>query len=583
MKVGIGSADVTGPVCPVGMMGYAIADQRVEGVGTRLNARAYVIEEPSGNLRLAFVSVEIWGITQSVRQGVIDRLAREHPTLGLYEHNLMLTATHTHSGPGGYSHHLLFNLSIAGYVAPIYRAIVDGIVSALVEAVDNLQPGNVSLKRGEIPPEERVGFNRALRAYNRNADVEPLSRENAHLAINREMTTLRFDAADGRPLGAINWFGVHGCNFHSDNHQIHSDNKGLAALALERFAAEQWSAPDFKAAFPQTTAGDVSPNFRWDSKRGFSLGVSDDDLQSAHHNGDIQFRQSRALLEACAPSDRLAARLSTACRYFDFFDLPADPDLAHGVDGARTGSATIGLTLAVGTLDGPGPLFRAKVIPRFLNRCCAAYHWLRRLFRGRARVDASTPQGNKFPLMQIGRGRRGRLFGLFPQNRPPIPGAIDPIIGRLKALNRRNALGDQPWTPHIMPLQLFQVGTLAIAAVPFEPTTVAGRRIARVVGRALEPLGVSHVVVSGYANAYGGYLTTREEYQLQDYEGASNYMGQWTLAATLTQFRRLANDLVTAKAPTLGVRPDDPRPHVFTDAELAARAWEGDAKLSAIT
>ena len=41
----------------------------------------------------------------------------------------MLTATHTHSGPGGYSHYLLYNLSIPGFVAPVHQAIVDGIVA----------------------------------------------------------------------------------------------------------------------------------------------------------------------------------------------------------------------------------------------------------------------------------------------------------------------------------------------------------------------------------------------------------------------------------------------------------------------
>jgi neutral ceramidase len=556
------------------MMGYAIADQQVKGVGSRLYARAYIMDAPSTGVRLAFVCAEIWSITQSIRQGVLKRLATDHPDLGLHEHNVMLTATHTHSGPGGYSHYVLFNLSIPGYVEPILRSIVDGIVSAIVDAATSLRPGYVSMQRGEIPKDEPVGFNRALKAYNRNIDVEPVGQESAHLAIDREMTTLRLDATDGAPLGAINWFGVHGTSLHSDNDQIHSDNKGLAAAAFERYANTEWAAAKFTAAFAQTTAADVTPNYRWDPKRRFSVGSSDDDLENTRQNGDIQFRQARALFEACDTSGRIPGSLRAACRYVDFADLAADPDLAHGVEGARTGSATLGISLAMGTGDGPGPLYKARLVTWLLNRSCALYNFVRRLVRGRAHVDASTPQGNKFPFLQAGLGRKGRILGLLSQARPPLPGAVDPTVARLKALGRLDALGDKPWTPQIMPIQLFVVGSVAIIALPFEPTTVAGRRVRRVILTALAPLGVSHAVVSGYANAYGGYLTTREEYQAQEYEGASNYGGQWTLAATLTEVRRLALDLLAADTPTLALEPDGPCPPVFTDFELEARRWE---------
>ena len=393
------------------------------------------------------------------------------------------------------------------------------------------------------------------------------------MAIDREMTILRFDSANGAPLGAISWFGVHGCSLHSDNHQIHSDNKGVAAHALERHAAARWNSPDFQGAFAQTSAGDVTPNFRWIRKRRLSVGACEDDLESAQHNGEIQCRQARTLIESCTPAHRLASTLRSACRYFDYFDLAADTDLAHGVVGARTSSATIGISMAMGTADGPGPLFRATALTWLLNRCCAGYHRLRRLWRGRAQVAATSPQGNKFPLMQVGLGRLGKVFGLFRQAPPPVPAGVDPTVAHLKDLARREALGDRAWTPRVMPLQLFQVGTFAIVAVPFEPTTVAARRIVRIVREALAPLGVTHVVVSGYANAYGGYLTTREEYQVQDYEGASTYTGQWTLAATLTELRRLARDLVANDSPTLGPGASDLRPEPFSAEELAARAW----------
>ena len=45
-----------------------------------------------------------------------------------------------------------------------------------------------------------------------------------------------------------------------------------------------------------------------------------------------------------------------------------------------------------------------------------------------------------------------------------------------------------------------------------------------------------------YANAYSGYVTTFEEYQLQLYEGGHCLFGQWSLAALQTAFKRMIQD-----------------------------------------
>ena len=551
-------------------MGFGMAHQRVEGVTTPLRARAFVVESPEGHTRFAFVNAELWGITQSVHLAVLERLETRHSELGFSESNLMLTATHTHSGPGGYSHHLLFNLSVAGYVHPIFEAIVDGICTAILQAVERLAPGHVSLQHDEIPADKPVGINRAMRAYNSNSDVTPLPAAKAHLAIDREMTTLRFESAQGRPLGAVNWFGVHACNLHADNHYVHPDNKGFASRALERHARSVWEAEDFEAAFPQTSAGDVTPNFRWDAERKLAVGACAEDIESAEHNGDLQFEQARVLWEACGESDRLGGTLRASLRYVDFSRAPVAADLGPGYPGAHTGPAVIGIAMALGTAEGPGPLYHLAALTRFLNGCRWAYQGLLSLFLGRKRVALERPHANKFPMLQAGLGARGRFLGLFSQRNAPIPDAIDPTVARLRALAKKGALGERPWTPTCLPLQIVQLGRLAVVAVPFEPTTVAARRIKTLVASELSELGVMHVVVSGYANAYAGYMTTHEEYALQGYEGASTYMGKWTLAATLTQLREMSATMRGEPSPPAPVE----RPRPFSEAELSVRAFE---------
>jgi neutral ceramidase len=53
--------------------------------------------------------------------------------VGLYgkvynEQNVMLSGTHTHSGPGGYLVDLLFDLNTLGFVEQTFNAHLDGIV-----------------------------------------------------------------------------------------------------------------------------------------------------------------------------------------------------------------------------------------------------------------------------------------------------------------------------------------------------------------------------------------------------------------------------------------------------------------------
>ena len=61
----------------------------------------------------------------------------------------MLTVTHTHCGPGGYSHHRLYNLTTHGFHPKTFGAIVDGIVEAVEAAHDDLAPASSNWHAGE--------------------------------------------------------------------------------------------------------------------------------------------------------------------------------------------------------------------------------------------------------------------------------------------------------------------------------------------------------------------------------------------------------------------------------------------------
>jgi neutral ceramidase len=115
------------------------------------------------------------------------------------------------------------------------------------------------------------------------------------------------------------------------------------------------------------------------------------------------------------------------------------------------------------------------------------------------------------------------------------------------------------WTPEVLPVQILRVGNLALVAVPFELTTMAGRRLRKTVQDRLASVGVDTVLVAGLSNAYAGYVATREEYALQDYEGASTHFGPWTLAALQQEADRLAVALGAGTSVAPGPTPRDLR------------------------
>ena len=53
------------------------------------------------------------------------------------------------------------------------------------------------------------------------------------------MTQLRLDAADGTPVGLINWFALHPTSFSNQFMHLSADNKGYAQLGAEKIFAKE--------------------------------------------------------------------------------------------------------------------------------------------------------------------------------------------------------------------------------------------------------------------------------------------------------------------------------------------------------
>lgn len=539
-RAGFGRASITVYEPGSCVFGWGDTTAICEGVLEPLHARAMVVEHPKTKRRIAYVCCDLGIMTESVRHHAVEKLVRAD--VGLSEHDVMLTATHTHSGPSGYSTYLFYAASAPGFSAYVHDAIVEGIFAAVMDALRALTPAYLVVHEGEVPLSEPIAWNRSVVAYNLNTDVEPLPWSRRDEAVDRKMLVLRADAPDGRPLGLVSWFASHGTCLHHQNRKLHPDHKGLAASMLE---AKQRAGGNesYVAIFAQGAAGDITPNHRWDPQRKLMVGSYERDEDSVAYVARLESRRAETIAEqALVHGKRLRGAVDGAIWFTDFFDAEIDARFAGGREGVRTAPPRLGFGFACGTLEGPGPLAPVEFLAPYLLRIQRAY-----VAKARPESDAKH-HGEKFLFLELGYGGKNRLLGLLPSESKVLGLVPDRFVGYFHKAIKQSASGESSWAPRSLPSQILRVGSFVIAGLPNEPTVVAGRRVASALAQGFGR-EVSHIAVQGYANAYAGYVTTPEEYTAQRYEGASNLYGAWSLAAFCTVFARMASRMQKAERP----------------------------------
>lgn len=506
--VGRGLADITGEAAECGMLGYGKLGQQTSGLHTRLRSRAFVIiDEDSGDRVLLSVN-ELPMIFDSVRREVLARLASEHGDV-FTECNVLITATHTHCGPGGYSYHRLYNSNTGGFRPLTFGAIVEGIVEAAGRAVRDAAPSSLVLAHGRL---QDASVNRSRVAFDRNPAEE---RAFFPDAIDAQSTVLGVERA-GRLVGAVNWFATHGTSMTNRNRLISSDNKGYAAYCWERLHhgvdyLEQ-DPPGFIGAFAQTNAGDMSPNLH---QRPGS-GPTEDEFENTRIIGERQCRAAMAALDS-APA-QVRGPVDARITFVDLAGATVGPDFTGDGRAHRTGPAFGGAAALAGTDEGPA--FRAFRQGRNPLWDAVSEHVFYRLSPSLA--DAQAPKA----LV--------------------IPGGL---------LNRVRPLAQDR-----VPLQLLRIGPLYLICVPGEATIVAGLRMRRTVA-SIVGARIEDVLVVGYSNAYIHYITTPEEYDAQRYEGGSTMFGRWELGAFVQAAAVLAEAMSGGRpAPVGDPPPAIPRP-----------------------
>lgn len=527
-SIGIGIHEITDPAIGLPMQGFADVRQKTNGVESRLYSRAFIVEDKETEKHVVIVSADIWSGTHFVRQEVLTRLQKDFGPLYTFD-NVLVSGTHTHSAPGGYAGHRLYDLTGGGFDWNTFECIVSGMVKSIRKAHNNLAPGRIYVCKGNL---ENCGMNRSMDAYLSNPENE---RKRYGSSTDKEMLLLKFtrlreNSNEETPIGVLNWFAIHPTDRGQKNTYVCGDNKGHASYLFEKsMRMDPLASETFVAAFANSNAGDVSGNVEFGQ---IPDGVNDSVHMEKH--GKQQYAKAKELFDSA--NEKLEGSVDYRHKWVDFSNIEV-----NGCSEARTWPAALGLSFAAGSIqDG------------------IAYPCIG-LKEGISESNISITEKIALVIASLAAaGIKGIPTALaFDEN--VIKGHCPkPILFAVGA--------NDYFVPKILPLQILKIGQFVITAIPGEITTMAGRRLRETVLEELNDVGTSHLALAAYANEYSQYVTTKEEYDQQDYEGASVLFGPWTLHAYQQEFQKLAHALKVGD-------PVKPGPTPQEKSSPIARRW----------
>ena len=210
VEVGFGKASVTPPLgTPLAGYGDRHGKPSV-GVHDSLFARAFAIK--AGNQEFVMVSGDFLLVPIQLADSV---MARIEPVLGLTREQILFSATHTHSGPGAWGDTWLEGKFAGKYDPKILRFLADQLSEAIVQAHNDLIPGEVGWDSFHAPALIR----------NRLVGKKGWTNDRATFTVFKQ---------DDGDEGVLVSFGAHATVLPAENRLISADYPGYLERKLER-------------------------------------------------------------------------------------------------------------------------------------------------------------------------------------------------------------------------------------------------------------------------------------------------------------------------------------------------------------
>jgi hypothetical protein len=247
-RAGTARAKIT-PEEPGWLGGYGHRSRPAEGVAADLWARALALEDNRGH-RCILANADIHIFTRRLHREIVAA-ARER--FGLEPGEVMLIATHTHSGPAlpeGFDPVISWGLDereLRKLRAAADR-IRDQTLDAMARALSGLRPARLSFGRGEA----RFGVNRRVR----RGDGDYAFGANPEGVADPDVPVLLVESPEGTPLVMVFAYACHNTtirNGHEGFYRYHPDYAGVAAEQIEA------RLPGSTAIYVTGAAGEIDP------------------------------------------------------------------------------------------------------------------------------------------------------------------------------------------------------------------------------------------------------------------------------------------------------------------------------------
>ena len=210
----------------LGQYPHAFWFEPSRGERDTLAVRAIVLE--ASGRRVAWVSLDLLAVEARLTAEVAKRLQ----AAGTQPLTLILSASHTHSGPGAYIDSAVLGwLALDRFDRDVRAAVVAATVAAIREADAARRPARLATASVAVPgvAKSRLG--------------QPL---------DEAMFVLRVSHAGGAPIALVWNFAIHGTTLGARNLRLSGDVMGEASTRLER-------ALGVPVLFVNGAVGDVSP------------------------------------------------------------------------------------------------------------------------------------------------------------------------------------------------------------------------------------------------------------------------------------------------------------------------------------
>jgi neutral ceramidase len=210
----------------LGRHAHAFWFKPAEGARDALAARALVLE--SGEQRVAWVAIDLLAVDRAFTADVERQLA----AAGVRPLTLLLSASHTHSGPGAFVDSALLGwLAVDRLDVGVRGSLVEAVVAAVRQADGARRPARIAVGSVAVPAMATSRLGRAL---------------------DSEMLVVKLTDGAGRPLGLVWNYAIHGTALGPRNLRLSADLMGEASRRLEQ-------ALGVPALFVNGAVGDVSP------------------------------------------------------------------------------------------------------------------------------------------------------------------------------------------------------------------------------------------------------------------------------------------------------------------------------------